>query len=91
MVPFDLKYMPEKTGRVFTRLAVAPFMSNFTLIGGTALSIQIKHRLSEDLNFIADGPEINKTSIKRNIAKNFTNYRLIREVKITSWILLLKV
>ena len=79
MAPFDLNYMPEKTGKVFARLAVAPFMSKFTLIGGTALSIQIKHRLSEDLDFIADEPEINKTSIKRNIAKNFTNYRLIKE------------
>ena len=79
MVPFDLNYMPEKTGKVFTRLAAAPFMSKYTLIGGTALSIQIKHRLSEDLDFILDESEINKTSIKRNIARNFTNYRLIKE------------
>ncbi len=46
-----LDCMPERTRRVFEVLAKEPLMKGFVLIGGTALSIQIGHRLSEDLDF----------------------------------------
>jgi predicted nucleotidyltransferase component of viral defense system len=46
-----LEFMPERTKRVFQLLAQEPLMQGFVLIGGTALSIQIGHRLSEDLDF----------------------------------------
>lgn len=46
-----LDYMPERTRRVFESLAKEPLMQGFVLIGGTALSIQAGHRLSEDLDF----------------------------------------
>ncbi len=45
-----LDFMPERTRRVFLALAQEPLMDGFVLIGGTALSIQIGHRLSEDLD-----------------------------------------
>ena len=46
-----LDYMPERTRSVFESLAKEPLMQGFVLIGGTALSIQAGHRLSEDLDF----------------------------------------
>ena len=75
----DIKYMPEKTLRVFQQLKSQAFISNFTLVGDTALAIQIKHRLSEDLDFVFDGEDLNINLIKRNINKLFPNHRIIRQ------------
>jgi len=75
----DLNYMPDNTYRVFQKLKQQAFISNFVMVGGTALAIQIKHRLSEDLDFILDGEELNTNLIKRNISKLFPNYRIIRQ------------
>lgn len=46
-----LEMMPPKTRQVFELLALKPALSQFVLVGGTALSLQIGHRLSEDLDF----------------------------------------
>ena len=43
--------MPPKTRQIFEQLAKEAALEKFVLIGGTALSIQIGHRLSEDLDF----------------------------------------
>lgn len=75
----DLKFMPTNTLSVFNKLAEQHFISKFTLVGGTALSVQIKHRLSEDLDFIFDGEKLNTNTIKRNIAAIFPDYRIIRQ------------
>ncbi len=75
----DLQFMPSNTKNVFLKLAESNFIKNYTLIGGTALAIQIKHRFSEDLDFIFDGNTINITTIKRNISKLFENYRIIKQ------------
>ncbi|MCK4749403.1 MAG: nucleotidyl transferase AbiEii/AbiGii toxin family protein [Bacteroidales bacterium] len=72
-------YMPENTFEVFQQLKSQAFISRFTLVGGTALAIQIKHRLSEDLDFISDEEEIDTNLIKRNISKIFPDYRIIRQ------------
>jgi hypothetical protein len=45
------KYMPTDTAKVFEALSVVEPISGFTLIGGTALAIQVGHRFSEDLDF----------------------------------------
>ena len=42
-------------------------ISKFTLVGGTALSLQLCHRLSEDLAFIFDGESLNMTWIKSTV------------------------
>jgi predicted nucleotidyltransferase component of viral defense system len=76
---FDFTFMPESTRTVFDRLAMHHFISKYTLVGGTALSLQIRHRLSEDLDFIFDGEKLNTNSIKRNIATIFPDYRIIRQ------------
>ncbi|MCK5135830.1 MAG: nucleotidyl transferase AbiEii/AbiGii toxin family protein [Bacteroidales bacterium] len=76
---FDTNYMPANTLEVFRQLKSQAFISRFTLVGGTALAIQIKHRLSEDLDFIIDEEELNVNLIKRNIKKIFPKYRIIRQ------------
>jgi hypothetical protein len=48
----DLTFMPANTLVVFNKLAEHRFITTYTLVGGTALSIQLGHRLSEDLDFI---------------------------------------
>jgi hypothetical protein len=75
----DLKFMPSNTKTVFDKLAMHHFISKYTLVGGTALSLQIGHRLSEDLDFIFDGEKLNINSIKRNIATVFPDHRIIRQ------------
>lgn len=46
-----LDTLPGATARIFAHLYAEPLLAGFTLIGGTALSLQIAHRRSEDLDF----------------------------------------
>ncbi len=75
----DLTFMPADTRVVFDTLAAHSFISKYILIGGTALALQIRHRLSEDLDFIYNNEKLNVNAIKRNIAKVFPVYRIIRQ------------
>lgn len=74
-------YIPGKTAALFEKIAELSFIRRYTLVGGTALALQIGHRQSEDLDFIFDGEKIPATSIKREISKHFPKYRLVREEK----------
>lgn len=60
--------MPERTRSVFEALSKEPLMSGFVLIGGTALSIQIGHRLSEDLDFWLPGDRMSKPRVDAVLA-----------------------
>jgi predicted nucleotidyltransferase component of viral defense system len=71
--------IPEQTAGLFEKLAGFAFMQKYTLVGGTALALQLGHRQSEDLDFLFDGEKIPGTLIKRSIAKQFPDYRLLRE------------
>ena len=75
----DLSYIPKNTKKVLETLSNTSFIKNYTLVGGTALSLQIKHRLSKDLDFIFDGETLNVNTIKRNIHKMFSDYRIIKQ------------
>ncbi|MCD4698130.1 MAG: nucleotidyl transferase AbiEii/AbiGii toxin family protein [Bacteroidales bacterium] len=79
MKSIDLNCMPKNTKIVFDKLTNSAFIKEYTLIGGTALSLQIKHRLSEDLDFIYDGESLNINTIKRNINKLFKKYKIIKQ------------
>lgn len=58
-----LASLPEQTRRVFEHLAANPAMQDFTLIGGTALALQIGHRRSEDLDFWLPAEQMNKARL----------------------------
>jgi predicted nucleotidyltransferase component of viral defense system len=40
------------TEKIFDKITLIPCIKDYTLVGGTALSLQIKARLSEDLDFM---------------------------------------
>jgi predicted nucleotidyltransferase component of viral defense system len=64
--------LTKQTEIIFRSLSLLPFTGEYTLIGGSALAMQINHRLSEDLDFciwpkqlkkdkpVVDWPEIEK-------------------------------
>ena len=75
----DLNNLPSATSHLFQKLAKEKYMNRFSLVGGSALALQLGHRQSEDLDFVFDGEKIESISIKRFIARLFPEYRLIRE------------
>jgi len=46
-----MKGLSKHTEVVFEQISKMECVKNYTLIGGTALALQIGHRLSEDLDF----------------------------------------
>ena len=46
-----LDFLPERTRRLFHRLSDEPLLEGLVLVGGSALALQIGHRISEDLDF----------------------------------------
>ncbi len=79
MIEIHDDFLPQNTRKVFLIICNRIFMRSFILVGGTALALQIKHRFSEDLDFIIDSEALNTGQIKRNIARTFKDYRIIRE------------
>ena len=65
--------MAPHTGEVFEAISRLECIKPFTLVGGTALSLQIEKRQSEDLDFMKwltkrnEKPEINWPSIKKEL------------------------
>lgn len=59
----DLNFMPERTRLIYEALKDIQLMHGFVLIGGTAMSIQVRHRLSEDLDFWFPGSEMSKQRV----------------------------
>ena len=57
-MPLDARFLPDKTRSLFERLIEEPRMRDMTLVGGSALALQIGHRMSEDLDFAVFGPKI---------------------------------
>lgn len=55
--------LPPATQRVFDHLAQNTKLAKFTLIGGSALALQIAHRYSEDLDFWLPARELDKNRV----------------------------
>ncbi|ALO15753.1 hypothetical protein L21SP5_02120 [Salinivirga cyanobacteriivorans] len=79
MDSIDIAYMPDNTRKVFEKLEANSVFRDFVLVGGTALAIQIKHRQSEDLDFILDGESLPLAKLKRAISKSFPEHKIIRQ------------
>jgi predicted nucleotidyltransferase component of viral defense system len=79
-----LNSMPERTRRAFEVLAQEPLMQGFVLIGGTALSIQIAHRLSEDLDFWLPAASLSKVRVD-SILSNVSKKGLLCEMATPAW------
>lgn len=48
-----LNSLPQTTKKLFIQLSKEDFLNNFYLSGGTALSLQLNHRQSDDLDFFS--------------------------------------
>jgi predicted nucleotidyltransferase component of viral defense system len=55
--------LPDATRCVFEHLAKNRLLNRFTLIGGTAMALQIAHRKSEDLDFWFFGERMDKAIV----------------------------
>lgn len=63
MAELKLELMPARTRHVFEQLKNDARLKGFTLVGGTALALQIGHRISEDLDFNVFGQKLPLRSI----------------------------
>jgi len=64
----DKSILPERSRKLFDRLAVVHEMKPFVLIGGTALTLQIGHRKSLDLDFWLPEEKLDKQIISTMMA-----------------------
>jgi len=75
MTDFSLSLAPH-TGRVFETISKLECIKPYTLVGGTALSLQIAKRQSEDLDFMkwlsnrSQKPEVEWNVIKKELESN---------------------
>ena len=60
-----MKGLAEKTANIFDGISKMESIKPYTLVGGTALSLQIGARLSEDLDFMKW-----RKVLKRNLRLN---------------------
>jgi hypothetical protein len=58
MHKLKLEFMPQATQKNFAHLKRERRLAGFTLVGGTALAMQIGHRISEDLDFNIFGQKL---------------------------------
>lgn len=79
------KSLAPHTGKVFEAISKLECIKPFTLVGGTALSLQIEKRQSEDLDFMKwlakrnEKPEVNWPSILKELESigSVKNYDVI--------------
>lgn len=68
-----MKGLSPKTQKIFDKISKLDCIKEYTLIGGTALSLQIDNRLSEDLDFCKwrkhkkDKPEVDWPQIEKQL------------------------
>lgn len=60
----DTSKLPAETRQLWSALMQEPLLQGFVLIGGTALTLRIGHRLSEDLDFAYLGFQLPKQRLK---------------------------
>lgn len=70
--------LPETLG-LLKELFKFPQLEHFSLVGGTAISLQIGHRISEDLDFFTS-QNINTGTIKQLLNTNFQIVKTISDV-----------
>ncbi|MHB8424927.1 MAG: nucleotidyl transferase AbiEii/AbiGii toxin family protein [Gammaproteobacteria bacterium] len=53
----------SKTAMVFDAVAKLEAIARYTLVGGTALALHLRHRLSEDLDFAIEGKRLDRRAV----------------------------
>jgi nucleotidyltransferase AbiEii toxin of type IV toxin-antitoxin system len=57
--------LPSKTEEVWNFLKTQPLLGGFVLIGGSALALRLRHRISEDLDFAWIGLTLPRRSLEQ--------------------------
>lgn len=79
----ELKNLLDDTLSVLLKLADTETIKNYTFVGGSALTVYLNHRLSEDIDLFTWQKEIDKLEIQSAIENcGFVNYRLVNFSKI---------
>jgi len=66
-----LNVLAQKTKNVLIILSKLEELKQFTFVGGSALSVYLKHRISEDLDFFSWESELKNEALLRNIKNTF--------------------
>ena len=66
------------TQALWDLLRQEPALGGFVLIGGTALSLHLGHRVSEDLDFAFDGPKLPRLRIEALSSERAEYFKLSR-------------
>lgn len=66
------------TLELLTELMHKPYLKGFCLVGGTALSLQIGHRISVDLDMFTDTP-FDVNALRSNLEDDFPVFQVILE------------
>lgn len=73
-----LKTLIPETRQVLEKLAVLELLNNFTFVGGSALSLYLGHRYSEDIDLFTWHPELDLPRLQHQIEKaGFTNVKTV--------------
>jgi len=72
----ELKMLNSNTAEVLSLISEQDFIKNFVLVGGSALTILIEHRLSEDLDFFTN-IKFDIELILNHLNNKFDNVRII--------------
>lgn len=73
----NLMMMPQNTRAVFELLAKQQALKPYVLVGGTALSLQIHHRLSEDLDFCLFSEKLNVVELDALIGQLAASHQVM--------------
>lgn len=56
--------LPADTKQVWSFLKEQPALAGFVLVGGSALALRIRHRMSEDLDFVSSEPRLPRARLE---------------------------
>ncbi|MFM9972584.1 MAG: nucleotidyl transferase AbiEii/AbiGii toxin family protein [Burkholderiales bacterium] len=80
-MPLDTRWLSPDTLKVFQHLRDEASLAGFTLIGGSALALQIGHRMSQDLDFYFPGDVLPQRVLRSTLAaaraKGFTTLDML--------------
>lgn len=79
----DINKLPANTKSLWQRLQHEPLLQGFVLIGGTALTLRIGHRTSEDLDFAYLGavlPRLRLNLLRQTIKKEGGFFELNQDI-----------
>jgi predicted nucleotidyltransferase component of viral defense system len=81
----DLRSLLPETEKVLTLLAGLNLLSEFTFVGGSALSVYLSHRYSEDIDLFTWNKTLNTQSILDQLNNaGFNNIRIVNLSQIQS-------